>query len=143
MATLEQAQTAIWTLLAAQLTTVRYKPEHPTEMLSVYPAMVVYVGSGTWEMEFGANARKGLANLIIEIHVSRAQGLHRAIDELMPYLSSVPNAVFLALRQQTFTVNDFTFGLMSYEILSGEWGTDATMLARFTLEGVKTRNTVA
>jgi hypothetical protein len=142
VATLEEVRGAIQTLLSTELTTIRYAPEHPTEMLAVYPAMVVYVQDVVWTVEMGGQGKLGLASVVAEVHVQRAKGLHRAIEELQPYMESIATELTAALRDGTFTQR-FTFGEIRVELVSGEWGTDQTMAARATINGVKVRNTVA
>jgi hypothetical protein len=142
VATLEQVRGAIQTLLAAELTTIRYAPEHPTEMLAVYPAMVVYVQDVVWTVEMGGQGKLGFASVVAEVHVQRAKGLHRAIEELQPYMESIATELITALRDGTFAQR-FTFGEIRVELVSGEWGTDQTMAARATIQDVKVRNTVA
>jgi hypothetical protein len=142
MATLEEVRASIHTLLDAQLTDVRFAPLHPTEMLSVYPAMVVYVQEVVWTVEMGGNSKLGLAAVVVEVHVQRAKGLHNAISDLQPYMESIATKLTAALRDGTFTQR-FTFGEIRVELVSGEWGTDQTMAARATINGVKVRNTVA
>jgi hypothetical protein len=142
MATLEEVRASIHTLLDAELTDVRFAPLHPTEMLSVYPAMVVYVQEVVWTVEMGGNSKLGLAAVVVEVHVQRAKGLHNAISDLQPYMESIATKLTAALRDGTFTQR-FTFGEIRVELVSGEWGTDQTMAARATINGVKVRNTVA
>jgi hypothetical protein len=142
MATLEEVRASIHTLLDAQLIDVRFAPLHPTEMLSVYPAMVVYVQEVVWTVEMGGNSKLGLAAVVVEVHVQRAKGLHNAISDLQPYMESIATKLTAALRDGTFTQR-FTFGEIRVELVSGEWGTDQTMAARATINGVKVRNTVA
>jgi hypothetical protein len=142
VATLEEVRASIHTLLDAQLTDVRFAPLHPTEMLSVYPAMVVYVQEVVWTVEMGGNSKLGLAAVVVEVHVQRAKGLHNAISDLQPYMESIATKLTAALRDGTFTQR-FTFGEIRVELVSGEWGTDQTMAARATINGVKVRNTVA
>src|SRR5688500_4439418 len=129
MATLDQARGAIHTLLAAELTTVRYAPEHPTETLPAYPAMVVYTEGGSWEIEVGGQSMLGLARVMVEIHVSRGKSLHRSIDELQPFMDSVPNALIAALAAGTYAQR-FTFGVIDFEVLASNWGGIDTMMAR-------------
>jgi hypothetical protein len=142
VATLEEVRASIHTLLDAQLTDVRFAPLHPTEMLSVYPAMVVYVQEVVWTVEMGGNSKLGLAAVVVEVHVQRAKGLHNAISDLQPYMESIATKLTAALRGGTFTQR-FTFGEIRVELVSGEWGTDATMAARATINNVKVRNSVA
>jgi hypothetical protein len=142
MATLEEVRTAIHTLLDTELTGVRFAPLHPTEMLAVYPAMVVYVQEVVWTIEIGGNSKLGLAAVVVEVHVQRAKGLHNAISDLQPYMESIATEMITALRDGTFAQR-FTFGEIRVELVAGEWGTDATMAARATIQDVKVRNTVA
>jgi hypothetical protein len=142
MATLEEVRTAIHTLLDTELMGVRFAPLHPTEMLAVYPAMVVYVQEVVWTIEIGGNSKLGLAAVVVEVHVQRAKGLHNAISDLQPYMESIATELITALRDGTFAQR-FTFGEIRVELVSGEWGTDATMAARATIQDVKVRNTVA
>ena len=144
MATLDEVRSDIWNVLKTGLTTVLVKPEHPTEQLGKFPAMVVYVSSGEWTNDT-PEGKKVLAQVVVEIHVSRpALGLHRAIDQLQEYLESVPNLLFNARKATTGNIftQRFTFGRISFEILASSWaGTDTTM-ARFTIQDVKVRNAV-
>jgi hypothetical protein len=142
VATLSAVRTSIWAQLVTSLTAVRYAPEFPTEQLPVYPAMVVYVAGADFNMEMGATGKIGLARVNVDIHVSRAQGLHRAIEELQPFFEEVPNALMAALSAGTFTQR-FTFGQIDAEMLEGEWAADKTMFIRFVINGVKVRNSVA
>jgi hypothetical protein len=121
---------------------VRFAPLHPTEMLAVYPAMVVYVQEVAWTIEIGGNSKLGLAAVVVEVHVQRAKGLHNAISDLQPYMDSIATELITALRDGTFAQR-FTFGEIRVELVSGEWGTDQTMAARATIQDVKVRNTVA
>jgi hypothetical protein len=142
MATLEEVRASIHTLLDAELTDVRFAPLHPTEMLAVYPAMVVYVQDVVWSIEIGGNSKLGLAAVAVEVHVQRAKGLHNAISDLQPYMESIATELITALRDGTFSQR-FTFGEIRVELVAGEWGTDATMAARATINDVKVRNSVA
>jgi hypothetical protein len=142
MATLEEVRASIHTLLDAELTDVRFAPLHPTEMLAVYPAMVVYVQDVVWSIEIGGNSKLGLAAVVVEVHVQRAKGLHNAISDLQPYMESIATELITALRDGTFSQR-FTFGEIRVELVAGEWGTDATMAARATINDVKVRNSVA
>lgn len=145
MASLDDIRHDIWNVLHTGLTDVRYKPEHPTEQLSVFPAMVVYVSSGTWENDT-SEGKKVLARVVVEIHKSRpAQGLDRAIDELQPYLESVPNMLFKARSGVGLNifVERFTFGTIDFEILASSWAGVDTTMARFTINDVKVRNLIA
>jgi hypothetical protein len=142
MATLDEVRDSIQVLLDVQLTGVKYAPVHPTETLSQYPALVVYTQMVDWNIEVGGMSKIGLANVVAEVHVSRSKGLHRAIDELQPYMESIATAMIAALRDGTFAQR-FTFGQISVELVAAEWGTDQTMAARATIQGVKVRNSVA
>lgn len=142
MASLDDIRHDIWDALQTGLTALRIAPEHPTEQLAAFPAMVVYVAGGTWEQDT-SEGKKVLARVVVEIHVSRpAKGLHRAIDELQPYLESVANLLFKARRDNTFAER-FTFGTIDFEILASNWAGVDTTMARFTINDVKVRNLIA
>jgi hypothetical protein len=147
-ATLDTARGAIWSKLATALSaSLLHAPEHPIGNAPQYPAMAVRVDGGVWTPEFGATVMLGLVRVAVDIHVSRKAGDAAAMDELQPFMESVPNALVLALGTDGFTYGGntirFTFGSIEFEVGTSKWGTDDTMIARFTVTDVKVRNTVA
>lgn len=119
---------------------IRRAPDTPPEKMSVFPFSVAYVTSGTWKIG-PPELKTGLHNIVIEIHVSREQDLGRAIEDVMEFSESVPNAIFSAFKAGTLTALQ-TFDTLTYTFGPLGWAGIATVGWRFTLNTVKMQSEV-
>lgn len=129
--TLQSAIAGAQTIVGA-ISGIRSAPAYPPEELSVFPFAVAYSGGGTWE--FGpAGDKKGLHNIIVELHVQR-KDLARDVTAAMAYSDSIPNALML---DTTLGGNASTFGRITYVFGPLGYGGIDTIGFRFTIEAVK------
>ena len=141
MATVQEAIDQIAADLRA-LTGIRGAPDEPPEQMAVYPFIVCYTRSGSWEIA-PVGVRKGLHNIAVELHVAR-KDLARDVQGAMAYSDSVPNALLKALTTSgdRFASTISTFQRISYTFGPMEWAGQATIGFRWTLEGVKIENEI-
>lgn len=138
--TLLQIAGDIQARLETVLTTMRYTPPYPTEQIPAFPALIVYVAGGTWNLAT-FDDKRSLARLVIEIHERRQSGaLERAYPALMPFLDSVPNAMFAGRRGNLFNY-EFTFDTITFTMGPGKWNDVDTVMLQFVVEDLKVRNT--
>src|SRR5512139_3347037 len=117
--------------IAGAVSGIRAAPEYLPETINIYPFLVCYAGSGSYEYA-PAGVMKGLHNIILELHIAR-KDLPRDTEKAMPYADSIPLAIF---HDPTLGGTVSTFGRISYTFGGMQYGDQMTLGFRFTLEGV-------
>lgn len=139
MATLQQVIDQIQTQVRA-VTGIRKAPDEPPEQLNYFPFAVCYARTG--ELRIGPpDLLHGVHEIWLEIHVAR-KDLARDVTAVMPYGDSVPDAIFGAYADGTFTTMD-AMGNIAYSFGPMAWGGVDTIGWRFRLQGVKVQNAIS
>ena len=89
--TIQAAVTAIQGVVE-NVTGIQAAPDNPPDAMLAFPFSVTYPGTGTWITE-SAGQKKGLHNLVCEIHVQDIGGLGVAYQASVGYGDTVPNAL--------------------------------------------------
>lgn len=114
------------------LTGIRGAPDAPPEQINVFPFIVVYPTGGEWI--FGtAGEKKGLHDVVIELHVAR-KDLPRDVVTALGYAESIPNAI---MKDPTFGGYASTFGSIDYDFGPLGWGGMETIGFKFTIRRLK------
>ena len=110
------------------ITSFRFKPEYPPDMLGAYPACVVYMGSGEWHCQ--ASQKEWRGNIVIEVLVSKLPNLADAFEALTGYAEDIANAL-----EDEPTLNEtcdaIIFPIIQDAVSMGPWGTDEPVSLRF------------
>lgn len=141
MATLQEAIDQIQDIVGA-ISGIKSAPHEPPEKLSAYPFAVAYLGTGEFRAGPGRGAYTGEHSIILELHVAR-KNLAYDVARAMAYAKSIPNALFDAHADGTFTAFGAMVGPIRYEFGPLGWGGAETIGFRFTIEGVSTRDTIS
>lgn len=131
-AAITQAQTYI-----AALSGIRAAPSTPPERVNVFPFVIARPGNGS--IKFGATgAKKGLHNIIIELHVAR-KDLPRDVATILPYCESIPNLLmYKLLNDDKWNGTIDTFESITYRFMSWDWSPELkTIGIEFTVNDVK------
>ena len=140
MATLHDAIKEIQVVIGA-LNGIKRAPVNPPEQMDAFPFVVCYARTGV--LKSGPiEQMTGLHDLIVELHMSREPDLPKVIGKLMDFSNLIPNALFLAIKNSTFTTVQ-TFGPINYTFGPLGWGGVATVGWTFTLVAVKIQSVVA
>lgn len=122
---------------------LRAAPEYPPDKLGAFPLAVAYAGPGAWLPGTPAGCHQGLHTIIIEIHTSRGD-LAKAVEQLMPYVDSVPALLLDRLWNDRYwngTLQTFQ-QITTTGLVASRWNGVETVALRFRVEGVKQTNTV-
>ena len=110
------------------ITSFRFKPEYPPDMLGAYPACVVYMGAGEWHCQ--ASQKEWRGNIVIEVLVSKLPNLADAFEKLTGYAEDIANAL-----EDEPTLNEtcdaIIFPIIQDAVSMGPWGTDEPVSLRF------------
>jgi hypothetical protein len=113
---------------------IREAPDYPPEQLNDFPFAVAFPGEGTHQ--FGvAGERKMLANVVLEVHVSRID-LPSAVENSIGFGDTVPNALMNNVTLNG-TADTFESILQTFGVLN--WGDTQTLGWRFILTNIKAR----
>ena len=118
---------------------IRGAPDEPPDSINAFPFAVAYVESGEYLIG-PPQVMTGLHTIIVELHVAR-KDLKRDVAQVMLYAKSVPNAIFAAHADSTFTAFQTLTGIR-YEFGPLDWGDLQTIGFRFRLEGVKSQDEI-
>ena len=118
---------------------IRGAPDEPPDSINAFPFAVAYVDVGEYHIG-PPNLMTGLHTIIVELHVAR-KDLERDVGRAMVYAKSIPNAVFAALKDSTYTAFQ-TLERITYEFGPLDWGDLQTIGFRFRLEGVKSQDEI-
>ena len=138
MATLQEAIDEIQDQIGA-ISGIRGAPDEPPDSINAFPFAVAYVESGEYYIG-PPQVMTGLHTVVVESHVAR-KDLERDVARAMPYAKAIPNAIFAALTNSTFTAFQ-TLGAIAYEFGPLDWGDVQTIGFRFRLEGVKSQDEI-
>ncbi len=124
-------------VLVKTISGIREAPAYPPEQLELFPYAVAYSGGGVWE--FGpAGDKKGLHNIVVELHIQR-KALARDVSAAMAYSDSIPNILMknptLSGTVNTFQSISYTFGPLGY-------GGIETIGFKFTISNVKMQTAI-
>lgn len=140
MATADVLQEISTTL--GSISGISLAPVYVPEEAKQFPIAIVYFGQGGIQQQGPPELRTALHPIMIELHVSlQNAGLERAVEQATPYVDSIPNALFKALKDgewstiQTFERIEDSFGEMVY-------GNLLTMGWLFTMINVKTQTEI-
>ncbi len=131
-ATIDQVQTYM-----RALSGIRAAPDEIPERVNVFPFVITRPGTGTWE--FGAAGdKKGLHNIVIELHVAR-KDLPRDIATALPYCESIPNLLmYKLLNDNKWNGTVDTIGSIGYRFMVWDWSPELKTIGfEFTVNGVK------
>jgi len=123
--------------LAGAVSGIRAAPEYLPESINIFPFLVCYAGSGSFEIA-PAGVMKGLHNIILELHVAR-QDLPRDTKNVMQYSDSIPQAI---MADPTLGGTVSTIGSISYTFGGMQYGTQQTLGFRFTIQSVKLQTVI-
>ena len=138
-----ELDTAIGTALGyiRSLSGIKVAPtEPPEDMSNVWPFVVGYPQAGSF-LEVPNGVRRGLHDIVIELHVSR-NDLPTAYDLAIPYVDSIPN-LLMSNAQDGWDGAISTFGEITYEFGALDWGDIKTMGVRFIVHDVKIQTAVS
>jgi hypothetical protein len=114
-------------------------PDEPPDQLNQFPFAVCYAGTG--DLHIGPpEVMHGMHTLVLEVHVAR-RDLTRDVQRAMPFVDTVPAALFAAYAAGTLTALD-AMGHIRYEFRPLGWGGVATLGFRFWIDGVKVQDTL-
>ena len=134
--TLQSAISAVQAIVGA-ISGIRKAPDYPPEQLNVFPFAVAYSGGGNWT--FGpAGDKRGLHNIVVEIHIQR-KDLPRDVSTAMGYSDSIPNNL---MKSPTLSGTCDTFAGISYTFGALNYGETQTLGFRFTITGVKIQSVI-
>jgi hypothetical protein len=90
--------------------TLRAAPDNPTDNMSIFPFAVCYPLGGEWHWGNGQGDKKGLHDIVIEIHWAR-RDLTRENEMMAPWIERIPNLLMLKLINDNHWNNTIsTFG---------------------------------
>lgn len=113
-------------------------PNKAPDKITTWPFAVAFPSIGSWNGNTPEDMI-GLHDIILEIHVGPAdKELPAQIEEAMKFSESVPNAIFAARKNSTFSKVE-TFDEINYIFGALEWNGGVTRGWRFTITKVKTR----
>lgn len=78
----------------------------------------------------------GLHNIVIEIHLSTAQDVSRAVEEVAKFADPVANAIFADHMNRIYSTI-LTMGEISAEFVYSDWNGVDTLALRFVVQNVK------
>jgi hypothetical protein len=118
--------------LIGSLDGIRGAPIEPPESINQFPFAVAYLGGGTWA--HAGNWKRGLHDIVIELHINRAD-LPRDIRAALKYSESVPDILMSNPRLNETVDHILTTAdnPLSYEFGPMEWGSVKTLGYRWRL----------
>ena len=138
MATLQEIIDEIQDQVGA-ISGIRGAPDEPPDSIHAFPFAVAYVDGGEYHIG-PPQVMTGLHTVIVELHVAR-KDLERDVARAMPYAKAIPNAIFSAHTDATFTAFQ-TLERITYEFGPLDWSGLQTIGFRFRLEGVKSQDEI-
>lgn len=127
--------------VVGNLSGIRGAPDEPPEKISAFPFALCYAKSGLYKCgPAGPTKMTGLHTLVLELHVAR-KDLPRDVALAMAYAKSIPNALYKDFLAGTLVGVEAFVGI-SYAFGPLWWGGQNTLGFTFTLEGVKTMDTI-
>lgn len=120
---------------------IREAPQYPPENIGDFPFAVAYPGDGEHTVGTLVNStgeRKFLGQIIVEVHVSRAD-LPSAVQASIGFGDSVPNAL---LKNPTLNGTVSTFQSITQTFGELDWDAMKTLGYRFIINGVKQLTTI-
>lgn len=140
MATQQQAILAVQTIVSA-IPGINAAPNYPPETMNDFPFAVAYPGDGDHRVGTLVNntgERKFLGQIVLEIHVSRAD-LPSAVEASIGFGDSIPNAL---LKNPTLNGTVSTFESITQTFGELDWDETKTLGYRFIINGVKQLTTI-
>lgn len=119
---------------------IRLAPNSAPDQIETFPAAICYPKTVDWRLN-DSSFLTGLHQVVIEIHMTKAPGLARAIAVAAPYGELVVKALYQAFVAHTFTTLQTT-GRITGEFGPLNWDTTDTIGWRITIEGVKLQQAI-
>lgn len=129
--TVNDACLEITTKLRA-VTGIKAALDYPTGAPPVFPFAVCYPKTGSLVIS-PADTMKGLHTLSLCVYFSIGGGLAETVKDLTPFIDSVGNALFNALKTHAFTsIQTFVGEEISYSVAPRQYGAIDTMCIEFS-----------
>lgn len=116
-------------------------PDYPPEQINDFPFSIAYPGDGehvVGTLFNNTGERKFLGQIILEVHVSRAD-LPSAVQASIGFGDSIPNAL---LKNPTLNGTVSTFASITQTFGELDWDITKTLGYRFIINGVKQLTTI-
>lgn len=129
--------------IVGNVTGIKEAPDYPPEQLGDFPFAVAFPAEGVHQ--FGVpGERLYLGNVILEIHVSRAD-LPSAVANSIGFGDTVPNALMNFTQAGTLPLNGKADTFENILQTFGElnWGDTQTLGYRFTITNIKARTNLS
>ena len=114
---------------------IRSAPDEPPESTDLFPFVVVYPGSGVYEVGNPIGYTRALHNIVIELHVAR-KDLPRNYSTVMSLIDEIPIELGKLLKASGFS-DLSTFESIEYSFLPMSYGGVDTLGVQYTITDVK------